>query len=86
MRNKVLDEETIDWHTIAAIDGTRLFRIEKAHCNDYLHTLNNGKQHYYHECLVMSLIGDNANLVIDYEMEKRRSSDKIMSQSEIVIK
>jgi len=32
----------------------------------------------------MSLIGDNANLVIDYEMVKRRCSDKQTSQSEII--
>jgi len=84
VRNKVLDEGTIDGYTVAAIDGTRLFRTEKAHCNDCLHTSNNGKQYFYHECSVMSLIGDNANLVIDYEMAKRKCADKKTSQSEII--
>ena len=84
VRNKVLDEGTIDGYTVAAIDGTRLFRTEKSHCDDCLYISNRGKQYYYHECSVMSLIGDNANLVIDYEMAKRRSSDKKTSQSEIV--
>ena len=84
MRNKVLEEGTIDGYKVAAIDGTRLFRTEKAHCNDCLHTSNRGKQYYYHECSVMSLIGDNANLVIDYEMAKRESIDSETSQSEII--
>ncbi len=84
MRNKVLDEGTINGYTVAAIDGTRLFRTEKAHCEDCLCTSNRGKQYYYHECSVMSLIGDNANLVIDYEMVKRKSTDKETSQSEII--
>ncbi len=79
-----MNEGTIDGYTVAAIDGTRLFRTEKAHCDDCLHTSNRGKEYYYHECSVMSLIGDNANLVIDYEMAKRKSADKITSQSEIV--
>ena len=76
VRNKVLDEGTIDGYTVAAIDGTRLFRTEKTHCSDCLHTSNNGKQYYYHECSVMSLIGDNANLVVDCEMARRRGNDK----------
>ena len=84
MRNKVLNEGTIDGYNVAAIDGTRLFRTEKAHCNDCLHTSNNGKQYFYHECSVMSLIGDNTNLVIDYEMTKRKSADMKTSQSEII--
>ncbi|MEX1377843.1 MAG: hypothetical protein AB1Z23_10300, partial [Eubacteriales bacterium] len=84
VRNKVLDQGTIDGYTVAAIDGTRLFRTEKDHCVDCLHTSNRGKEYYYHECSVMSLIGDNANLVIDYEMVKRRCSDKQTSQSEII--
>lgn len=84
VRNKVLDEGTIDGYTVAAIDGTRLFRTEKAHCNDCLYTSNRGKEYYYHECSVMSLIGDNANLVIDYEMVKRKNDDKKTSQSEII--
>ena len=84
VRNKVLDEGTIDGYKVAAIDGTRLFRTEKAHCNDCLHTSNRGKQYYYHECSVMSLIGENANLVIDYEIAKWKSIDSETSQSEII--
>ena len=76
MRNKVLDEGTIDGYTVAVIDGTRLFKTEKAHCNDCLHTSNDGKGYYYHECSVMSLIGEDANLVIDYEMTKRKGNEK----------
>ena len=83
VRNKVLDEGTIDGYTVAAIYGTRLFRTEKVHCNDCLYTSNKGKEYYYHECSVMSLIGDNANLVIDYEMAQRKNHDNETSQSEI---
>jgi len=75
VRNQALNVGTIDGYTVAAINGTRLFRTEKAHCDDCLHTSNRGKEFYYHECSVMSLIGDNANLVIDYEMAKRKSND-----------
>jgi len=84
VRNKVLNEGTIEGYTVAAIDGTRLFRTDKAHCDECLCTSNRGKQYYYHECSVMSLIGENANLVIDYEMAKRKSIDIETSQSEIV--
>ena len=41
--NKVLDKGTIDGYTVAAIDGTRLFRTEKACCDNCLHTSNRGK-------------------------------------------
>jgi len=83
VRNKVLDEGTIDGYTVAAIDGTRLFRTQKSHCDDCLYIINKEKAYYYHECSVMSLIGEGANLVIDYEMTKRKGNGKETSQSEI---
>jgi len=66
VRKKVLEGETIDGYTVAAIDGTRLFRTEKNHCDDCLHIKHKGKEYYYHECSVLSLIGDSAYLIIDY--------------------
>ena len=34
VRNKVIDEGTIDGYTVAAIDGTNLFNDKKPYCDD----------------------------------------------------
>jgi len=34
IRNKVLDEGTIDGYMVAAIDGTNLFNSQSPHCDD----------------------------------------------------
>jgi len=72
VRNKVLDEGTIDGYTVSAIDGTNLFNMKKPFCDDCIYTNRRGKVYYAYASTVMSLIGDGANLVIDYEMIKHR--------------
>ena len=72
VRNKALDAGTIDGYTVAAIDGTNLFKTRKPSCDDCIRKNGYGKVYYAHSCTVMSLIGDGANLVIDFEMIKHR--------------
>ena len=66
--NKVFDNGTIDGYTVAAIDGTKVFGSNKKCCEKCLTTFIKGKQHYYHSCTVMSLVGETPNLVMDFEM------------------
>lgn len=83
-RNKVLDDGTINGYTVAAIDGTRLFRTEKSHCTKCLRIVNKEREYHYHECSVMSLVGNGPNLVLDYELIKRKETDKYTSEGEII--
>ena len=73
VRNKLFDEGTIDGYTVAAIDGTKLFDNTDPHCDDCIHTRSKSKIYYSHSCTVMSLIGEEPNLVIDYELYKHKS-------------
>lgn len=84
VRNKVLGEGTIDGYTVAAIDGTNLFNIVKPSCDDCIHMNRRGKIYYAHACTVMSLIGDGANLVVDYEMIKHRKEANDTGEGEII--
>ena len=84
VRNKVIGEGTIDGNTVAAIDGTNLFNIRKPSCDDCIHTNRRGKIYYAHACTVMSLIGEGANLVIDYEMIKHREEANDTGEGEII--
>ena len=84
VRNKVLGEGTIDGYTVAAIDGTNLFNMKKPSCDDCIYTNRRGKVYYAHACNVMSLIGDGANLVIDYEMIKRRKEANDTGEGELI--
>jgi len=84
VRNKALDDGTIDKYTVVAIDGTNLFNISKPYCDDCIHTNRRGKVYYAHNCTVMSLIGDGANLVIDYEMIKHRKEVNDTGEGELI--
>ena len=84
VRNKVLDEGTIDGYTVAAIDGTKLFDNTDPHCDDCLLTRNKGKVYYSHSCAVMSLIGEGANLVLDYELYKHKSEANDTGVGELI--
>ena len=83
VRNKVLDEGTIDGYTIAAIDGTKLFDNANPHCNDCLLTGSKGKERYSHSCAVMSLVGEGTNLVIDYDMYKHKNEANDTGEGEL---
>lgn len=84
IRNKVLAGGTIDGYIVAAIDGTKLFNTKDPHCDDCLSNTTKGKEYFSHNCSVVSLIGEGANLVIDYEMHRRNGNGKDTSESEIV--
>ena len=84
VRNKVYNEGTIDGYTVAAIDGTNLFNRKKPSCDDCIYTNRRGKVYYAHACTVMSLIGDGANLVIDYEMIKHREQANDTGEGELI--
>jgi len=84
VRNKVLYEGTIDGYTVAAIDGTKLFDNTDPHCDDCLLTRNKGKVYYSHSCAVMSLIGEGANLVLDYELYKHKSEANDTGVGELI--
>ena len=84
VRNKVLGEGTIDGYTVAAIDGTNLFNRKKPSCDDCIYTNRRGKVYYAHASTVMSLIGDGANLVIDYEMIKHRKEANDTGEGELI--
>ena len=84
IRNKVYNEGTIDGYTVAAIDGTNLFNRKKPSCDDCIYTNKRGKIYYAHASTVMSLIGDGANLVIDYEMIKHRKEANDTGEGELI--
>ena len=84
VRNKVLDGGTISGYTVAAIDGTNLFNNQSPHCDDCILKTNKGKEYYSHSCTVMSLIGECANLVIDYEMVKHKTEPKDTGEGELI--
>src|SRR6056297_2950520 len=68
IENKTFRKGTIDGYTVAAIDGTKIFGSNKKYCRKCLATVVKGNSHYYHSGAVMSLVGDELNLVLDYEM------------------
>ena len=80
----VYNEGTIDGYTVAAIDGTNLFNIRIPYCDDCIYTNKRGKICYAHACTVMSLIGEGANLVIDYEMIKHRKEANDTGEGELI--
>jgi len=84
IRNKGLGGGTIDGNTVVAIDGTNLFNISKPYCDDCINTNRRGKIYYAHNCTVMSLIGDGANLVIDHEMIKHRKEANDTGEGELI--
>ena len=84
VRNKVLDEGTVDGYTVAAIDGTKLFYNADPHCDDCLFTKNKGREYYSHSCAAMSLIGKGANLVLDYEMYKHKNEANDTGEGELI--
>lgn len=49
-----------------------------------MHIINKEKEYYNHKCSVMSLIGDSANLIMGYEMTRRKRYGKDMSESKII--
>lgn len=73
VRNKVLDDGTIDGLNVAGIDGTNLFNNQSPHCDDCILKRNKGKEYYPHSCAVISLIGGGPSLVLDFEMNKHKN-------------
>lgn len=67
--NKIFDRGTIDGLVVAAIDGTQVYNSDKKHCEQCLKAYKKGKaeQRNFHNIVVLSTIGDNAKLVIDFE-------------------
>ena len=63
IENKVFENGTIDGHTVVAIDGTKFFGSNKKSCPECLRN----KAHCFHSGAVMSIVGDGAKLVIDFE-------------------
>lgn len=84
IRNKGLAGGTIDGYTVAAIDGTNLFTTKKPSCDDCVRSNSRGNIYFAHRCTVMSLIGDGANLVLDYEMIKHRKEANDTGEGELV--
>ncbi len=84
VRNKVYKEGTIDGYTVATIDITNLFNIRKPSCDDCIYTKKRRKTYYAHACTVMSLIGNGANLLIDYEMIKHRKQANDTGEGELI--
>jgi hypothetical protein len=68
IENKVFRNGTIDGFTVAAIDGTKFFGSNKKCCDKCLTTFIKKKPHYYHSGAVMSLVGEEPSLVLDFEM------------------
>lgn len=83
VRNKVLDEGTIDGYTVAAIDGTNLFNNQKLHCDDCILKRSKGKEYYSHSLSVMSLIGESTSLVLDFEMNKHKNEANDTGEGEL---
>jgi len=84
VRNRALDIGAIDGYTVAAIDGTNLFNTRQPYCDDCIRTNKRGKIYYSHQCTVMSLIGNGANLIIDYEMIKHREEANDTGEGELI--
>lgn len=84
IRNKSLAGGTIDGYTVAAIDGTNLFSTKKPLCDDCIRSNSRGNIYFAHRCTVMSLIGEGANLVIDYEIIKHRKEANDTGEGELV--
>ena len=68
IENKVFDNGTIEGYTVVAIDGTRLFKSNVKYCSKCLSTTVKGKNEYYHNGTVLSIIGDVPKITIDLEM------------------
>ncbi len=72
IKNKVFINGTIGGHTVAAIDGTKIFGSYKKCCPECLTTMVKGKKYYYHNASVMSIIGDGPKLTLGFEMCRPR--------------
>ncbi len=66
--NKVFENGTIDGYTVAAMDGTKFFGSYVKCCNKCLSTTVKGKAEYYHSGAVISIVGDDLKLAVDFEM------------------
>ena len=68
-RNKVFDKGTIDGYRVVAIDGTKLFGSYKKSCDKCCTTTARNKQtNYFHSAALMSLLGKEPRLIIDFEL------------------
>jgi hypothetical protein len=67
--NKAFDNGTIDGLVIAAMYGTQVYNSDKKDCEHCLKAYKKGKteQRNFHSIVVLSTIGDDAKLVIDFE-------------------
>lgn len=63
IENKVFENGTIDGYTVAVIDGTKFFGSNKKSCPECL----KNKTHCFHSGAVMSIVGKEPKLVIDFE-------------------
>jgi predicted transposase YbfD/YdcC len=70
IENKIFNNGTIDGYTVAAIDGTKFFGSNKKSCCECLKNIKGDKTHSFHSGAVMSTVGANLKLVIDFDMYK----------------
>jgi predicted transposase YbfD/YdcC len=79
IENKVFENGTIDGLVVGAIDGTKFFGSNKKSCEKCLIKDN----HSFHSGAVLSTVGENPKLVIDFEMYKPKIDSKTKDEGEL---
>ncbi|MBN2835611.1 MAG: hypothetical protein JXR48_11680 [Candidatus Delongbacteria bacterium] len=82
IRNKVFDKGIIEGRVVAAIDGTQILDSKKKKCSSCLTMNKRGVAHYTHNAAVMSFIGNEPNIALDFEMYKAKTSEDEKDEGE----
>ena len=82
IRNKIFQYGTFEKYVIAAIDGTQILDSKKKKCESCLTMNKRGVPHYTHNAAVMSTIGNNPNIALDFEMYRAKKNEEEKDEGE----
>ena len=82
IRNKIFHYGTFEKYVIAAIDGTQILDSIKKKCEHCLSMNKRGVAHYTHNAAVMSTIGNDPNIALDFEMYRAKINEDEKDEGE----
>jgi hypothetical protein len=83
--NKVFENGTIDGLVVAGIDGTQTFNSDRKNCENCLTAFKKGKveERNFHSSVVLSTVGGDTKLVIDFEPYRAGVDKAIKDEGEL---
>lgn len=83
IRYKIFQYGTFEEYVIAVIDGTQILDSKKKKCENCLTMNKLGIAHYTHNAVVMSTIGNDPNIALDFEMCKVKTCYEEKDEGEL---